>query len=62
VDDENRKLAQSLGNQEEESVESVMMDSKRAMRKHNLALGCNYHHQLGFTGVLEPWQDNSEGV
>ena len=37
MDDENRKLAQSLGNQEEEPVESVMMDSKQAMRERNLA-------------------------
>lgn len=62
MDNDNRKLAQSLGDQEEEPVESVMMDSKRATRERNLAWGCNYHHQLGFAGVLEPWQDDSEGV
>jgi hypothetical protein len=56
--DENRKPPRSLGNEEQESV---MMDSKRAMRECNLAWGYNYH-QLGFTGVLEPSQDDSEEV
>lgn len=43
-------------------MESVMMDSKRAMRECNPAWGYNYHHQLGFAGVLEPSQDDSEEV
>jgi hypothetical protein len=55
----NRKPTRSLGDQEEVSV---MMDSKRATRECDPAWGCNYHHQLGFAGVLEPWQDNSEEV
>jgi hypothetical protein len=44
------------------TVESVMMDSKRAMRECNSAWGYNHHHQLGFAGVLEPSQDDSEEV
>jgi hypothetical protein len=56
ADDKNRKPPPSLGNKERESV---MMDSKRAMREDNLAWGCHYHWQMRFAGVLlETWPDN----
>ena len=57
MDDENTKPPQSLGNEQE----SVMMDSKWAMRERNLAWEY-YYHQVGFAWVLEAWRDDSKEV
>ena len=54
ADDENWKPPWSPGNEEQESV---MMDSKWAMRECNLAWEC-YCHQVGFAGLLETWHDD----